>query len=418
MTEKQNTSYTISEDDIPDILRVCGEEKDPNFQDVSPRNIPTYLRERYWIKQWSPLNRWKSRKFVNCAGRTELRRADLGRKLDNPGDAFFDLFLFTSRYNVRLRTWLEVTEVFISDEQAKKVNCFIRKDNSLRGKGEIDPVEFLRSLDLGPPDSRLQCDMADRVISAIEKKAKKGREEGSYKSLVRDYGRGQLIVGLPLWFAIFPSVPMDPSTVRTDFITRLNLAFEEIQHSVLRTNWCPFDSVIVLWNPTLESIDKWTKVADPNFYSDPANLSWKTPISPLKFYSSFRDLNLPKPYRITHNARWDRYSSLDAMLTDQRRWLRFPNNPRPLGPKACLEVNDSDTDDSVLRMYFNKCIIQLWLFVCINGWRGLCRWVASRFSVHRLYTRLRKSRQARKLYRSSTSNRSKRDENDHSDKLK
>ena len=37
MTEKQNTSYTISEDDIPDILRVCGEEKDPNFQDVSPR---------------------------------------------------------------------------------------------------------------------------------------------------------------------------------------------------------------------------------------------------------------------------------------------------------------------------------------------------------------------------------------------
>ena len=412
MTEKQNTSYTISEDDIPDILRVCGEEKDPNFQDVSPRNIPTYLRERYWIKQWSPLNRWKSRKFVNCAGQTELRRADLGRKLDDPGDAFFDLFLSTSRSDVRLHTWLEVTEVFISDEQAKKVNCFIRKYNSLRGKGEIDPVEFLRSLDLGPPDSRLQREMADRVISTIQEKAQKGREGGSYKSLVHDYGRGQLILGLPLWFATFPLDPTNPSIVLTDFAPRLLLGFEKIKHSVLRTNWCPFDSVVILWNPMLESIDKWIKVADPDFYSDPANLSWKTPISHYKLYSSLRKPNLPTPNLITHNARWDRYSSLDAMLADQRRWLRFPNNPRPLGPKACLEVNDSERDDSVLRMYFYKCLLQLWLFIHINGWRGLQRWIASRFSVRRLYSRLLLSHQARKLYRSSSSNRSKSDEND------
>ena len=118
----------------------------------------------------------------------------------------------------------------------------------------------------------------------------------------------------------------------------------------------------------LESIDKWTKVADPDFYSDPANLSWQSPISHYKLYSSLRKPNLPTPDLITHNARWDRYSSLDAMLADQRRWLRFPNNPRPLGPKACLKVNDSERDDSVLRMYFYKCLLQLWLFIRINGW--------------------------------------------------
>ena len=48
----------------------------------------------------------------------------------------------------------------------------------------------------------MQREMADKVIAAIEKKAKKGREEGSYKSLVRDYGRGVLIVGLPMWLRL------------------------------------------------------------------------------------------------------------------------------------------------------------------------------------------------------------------------
>lgn len=316
MTDKTNTSLTISEDDILAILRVCGEEKDPNFRDVPRRDIPNYLRERYWIKQWSSLKRWKSRKFVNCAGQTELRRADLGRKLDDPGDAFFDLFLSTSQSIVRLRTWLEVTEVFLGGEQAKKVNKFIREYNSLRGKGEIDANEFLKSINFGPPDSRLQHEMADRVIAAIEKKAKKGREGGSYQSLVHDYGRGQLIVGLPLWFATLPSDPTTPFIVLTDFVPRLLLGLDKIKSSFLSKNWCPFDSVVILWNPTLESIDEWTKVAAPNFYSDPANISWQTPISFLEFSSLVKEC---PPSSITCSVRYDRYSSLDVMLSDQRR---------------------------------------------------------------------------------------------------
>ena len=412
MTDKTNTSYTISDDNAPAILQVRGEQKDPNWQDVRHRDISKYLRERYWIKQWSASNRWKSREFANCSGQIELRRADLGRKLNDPGDTFFDLFLSTSRSAVRLHTWLEVTEVFISDEQAKKVNCFIRKYNSLRGKGEIDPVEFLRSLDLGPPDSRLQREMADRVISTIQEKAQKGREGGSYKSLVHDYGRGQLIVGLPLWFATFPSDPTNPSIVLTDFAPRLLLGFEKIKHSVLRTNWCPFDSIVVLWNPTLESIDAWVRVADPDFYLDPANISWKTPISYLKLHSYLKKHNLPAPDSMTCRGRWDRYSSLDAMLADQRRWLRLPNNPRPLGPKARLKIDRHENNKNALNTFFFRYLFQLWLFVRINGWHGLCRWIASQFSVRRLYSRLLLSHQARKLYRSSSSDRSKSDEND------
>lgn len=336
-------SITNSGDNFPAILRVTGDEKDPNFQDVLPRDIPNYLRERYWIKQWSPLNRWKSRKFANCAGQTELRRADLGRKLDDPGNAFFDLFIPTSQSIVHLRTWLEVREVFLEDKQAEKVKKFIRDYNGLRGKGEIDAAEFLKSLDFGPPDSCLQCKMADKVISAIKEKTQKGHEEGSYQSLVHDYGLGQLIVGLPLWFATFPSDPTNPSTVLKDFVTRLGIGIENIKSSVLLANWCPFDSVLILWNSTLESIDEWIKVADSDFYSDPANLRWQTAASFVGIHSFLKEPDLPIPDNITYRFRWDKYSSLDKMLTDQRQLRRFSNRRRPLGPKACLEVNNSKT---------------------------------------------------------------------------
>ena len=334
----------LPNEDIPDILRVCGEERDPNLQDVPPRNIPKYLREQYWIKQWSPTNRWPHQ-GISVDGWTELRLADLDRKLDDPGDAFFDLYLCNLRSTVHVRTWVEVTEVFLP-EHGLKVNRFVREYNGLRGKGKIDPTEFLQSLNLGPPDAHLQREMADRVICAIKDKAQKGREGGSYQSLVRDYGRGMLIVGLPLFFATYPSDPTDPSTVFTDFVTRLGFGIETIDRSVLRTNWCPFDSVVVLWNLTLESIDSWAKVADPNFYSDPANLSWQNPISWKKVESFCRKLDLPTPSSIEYHVRWSRYSSLDAMLADQRRRFPFLNQPRPLGPKACLEimVDDRITD--------------------------------------------------------------------------
>ena len=394
----QDKNKPLLEEDIPAILHVCGEERDLNLQDVPPRDIPKYLRERYWIKQWSAFDRWPRHGF-GAGVQIKLRLADLNRKLDDPGDAFFDLFLSNLRSTVRVRTWVEVTEVFLP-EHAQKVNRFIREYNGLRGKGKIDATEFLKSLNLGPPDARLQREMADQVICAIKHKAQKGRKGGSYRSLVRDYGRGVLIVGLPMWFATFPSDPTDPAMVLTDFVTRLNFGFKTIKRSALRKNWCPFDSVVVLWNPRLESIDSWAKVADPNFYSDPANLSWQTPISWWEAQSLFRKLDLLTPDSTKVHVGWNRYSSLDAMLADQRQWLRFFNKPRPLGPKACLEVSREDVGSS-LRMACYTWLLQLWLFVRINGWRGLRRWIFARFSVPRLYSRWRLSCRKRKLYRSS-----------------
>ena len=413
--EKPDTSFTISDDNIPAILHLREEEKDPNWQDVLYRDRAKHLRERFWIKQSGPTARWNNRKAFNFSGSTELRISELERKLDDPGDAFYELFLSTYRYIIHLRTWFEVTEVFLP-EHAQKVKLFIQEYNGLRGKGYIDADEFLKSLNLGRPDVCTQLEMVDKVIAAIKKKAEKGREEGSYKSLVNDYGRGQLIVGLPLWFATYPSDMMDPSSVLTDFYMRLKLALKEIKHSILLKNWCPFDSVVILWNPTLEAIDEWVNVADIDFYSDPANRSLKSPFSLIKGYSYWKKHNLPKPSVIKNYVRCDRYRSLKAMLADQRRRLRFSNNPRPLGPETCLDVRKSKTVIDSLRMEVYMWVLQLLLYIRVNGWRGLCRRIASQFSVKQLYSVLRLIYQMRKLYRSSLSNRSKSNDSDNAGK--
>ena len=380
-----------------DILHVVGDDSDPNWSDVRIRDRPKYLREQYWIKQWSG-NRWLCPDFVNFKGSSQLRIADLGRSLNDPGDAFSDTLWSNSKGFVSLRTWVEATEVHLPGQNAYDVNHFIRQYNRLRGKGEIDASEFLRSIDLSPPDVRLQCDMADHVISAVEKKARKGCEGGSYSSLVRDYGRGALIVGLPLWFATFPSTLTDPSSALTDFCTRLQFNFEGIQRSVLRANWCPFDSVVVLWSPTLESINSWAKVADPSFYSDPTNVTFRKPISVLLAYSFLKAHDLSN-LGFNINARWDRYPSINAMLADQRRRFRFSNAPRPLGPKSRLKIFETKN-----RTTHNNRIwlFQVCLFVRLHGWRGLRRWIVGRISLVRIYSRWSLRYRARELFTART----------------
>ncbi len=388
------------------ILGVDGDSKNgPNWQDVPDHNKSNFLRERYWIDQWS-MERWPPG-IVGAKWGTELRHADLGRRLDDPGDAFFDLFISSNLHSlVQVRTWVEVTEAFLSQDQAKKVNLFIREYNELRSKGKIDARDFLQSLDLGLPDDQLQRVMADQVIDAVKKKAEKGRENGSYSDLVHDYGRGALIVGVPLWFSVLPPTPTDPSAILNDFVCRLTLGFEAIQRSVLRANWCPFDSVVVLWKPTLESADSWAKRADNGFYSDPANVTWQKPISASKMpalarivYEGAKEDELPVS-SMKFYARWDRYASIDAVLADHHRRFRLRNRTRPFGPKSRLKVTPLG-GRTIRQKLLCRTIVRLfqaWLFIRLHGWKGLRRWISAKFSPSRIYDHWRIRNQLRKLY--------------------
>ena len=413
-----DTPSTISDNNVDPILSVNSEEKDPNWQDDQSHGLSNYLRERHWIKQVGPTNRWKNRKLFNCSGSTELRLSDLGRELDDPGDAFYELFLSTHRYTIHLRTWFEVTEVFLPEllpELAKMVNRFIQYSNGLQGDEYFDAERFIKSINLLNPDACLQRKMVDKVITAIKKKVQKGLQGGSYKSLANDYGRGQLIVGLPLWYATLPADPMDPTSIYSNFYLRMNLALNDIKHNILLKNWCPFDSVVIVWHPTLQAIEEWLHNAKTEFYTDPANISLKRPFSIIDTHNFLKELNLTKTAKRRLYLRWDRYSSLNAMLKDQRRWFRFTNNPRPLGPKACLVIRKSKKVSNSLLLEFYIWLIQILIYVRVKGWRALQHRITAFFSLRRLYTFLRLIFKMKRLYRSETSNRSNDNDNDQAD---
>ena len=378
-----------------EILRSVGNEANPNWLDVRPRDVAKYLRERHWIKQWSG-NRWPRGGYIGIHSEKELRAAELGRALDDPGDAFFELKLTSQRLDalITVRTWVEVREVFLPG-QAAKVNRFVREYNGIRGKGTIDGSEFLRSLDLGVPGARIQREMANEVVRAVMEKASKGAVGGSYRPLVNDYGRGVLVVGLPLWFAAWPETLTEPTTLIDEFIPRVLLGFQAIERNVLRQPWCPFDSVVVIWNPTLESIDSWAKAADSAFYSDPANVLWRSPVSLLKV-SSLAELGESMNFTV----RWDRYPSVDAAVANQVRRIQFGRGPRPFGVKAKLRIVPMKTGKGRKgwRFRIRVWLLQLLIFVWLNGLGGVRRWLVSRMSPAEFLGRWKMRRELKRLY--------------------
>ena len=236
--------------------------------------------------------------------------------------------------------------------------------------------------------------MADEVVDAVKEKACKGDEGGSYRPLVDDYGRGVLLVGLPLWFAAWPETLTEPERLVEEFVPRVLLGFQEIERSVLRQSWCPFDSVVVIWNPTLESVNSWAVVADGDFYANPANVAWRSPVSFLKA-SSLAELGKGMRYTV----RWDRYASVDAAVANQMRRIRFGREARPFGPKAQLKVVPTTSGDwNGWRFRVRLWLLQLLVFVGLNGWTGLRKWVVSRLSPGGYLTRRKMRRRLKRLY--------------------
>ncbi|MDE0119337.1 MAG: hypothetical protein OXM55_04930 [Bdellovibrionales bacterium] len=377
----------FSKKDIPPILCFSDQKNDDNFQNVQPRDKIKYLREQYWIKQWSPKERWKKSSLVSFAGWSQLNFKGLDHKPDDPGDAFFDLFLPTDTFllscEISVRIWVEVTEAFLSREHAMRINQFMRDLNGLHQKQEAD--EYIKSfITSSIPDSRLQYEMADRVIALIKKKAQKGKDGGSYQKIVSDYGTGVLIVGIPLWFATFPENPEDPKNALNNFMTRLSIGLESIKSSVLNKSWCPFDSIYVVWNPNVQSACSWAKIADIDSYSNPSKVSLIPILLPKKAHSFLknRDLRdfLSKTKSLGHFLRVDKYSSLNKALKKQNQFFWLFKYPKPFGPKSCLIVTEKERrsiKEWFSLFFLTKCI-KLYVVIKIYGFLNFCKIVRTR----------------------------------------
>ena len=98
--------------------------------------------------------------------------------------------------------------------------------------------------------------------------------------------------------------------------------------------------------------------------------------------------------------RWDRFGSVDEALASQMRCIRVGRGPRPFGEKAHLKVlpMKMGPGSSALRVWSRVGLLQLSVFIWLNGLAGLRRWVMVRKSPVGFVKRWRLRRKLKRLY--------------------
>lgn len=366
---------------------------------VPDRDVPSELRERYWIGEAE--NAGGGARWLTVAVSTPLRiqRHELGRNRNQPGDGFRYIYR-AGTDGIGSRTeWFEVTEVFEGVE-AKDIEAFMRVNNGGTADSNFDPSGFLRGLDMGRPRRAAQRRAADGVIDAIEKKMNKA----SYKGMWPKHGYGTLIVGLPLWFATMPADPLRVENVIDDFMTRVSAGLKPYARQ-LRRKSCPFWRIVVVWMVSLESLREVHGRARFDVYDDPANRQiGNLPIKLKSFLScQLRFVRMIEEAR----RRGGKAGGSRLCLAESAPKKQGDEADLRLPPavKALKRALDRDTKTGVLANPLERVRwramqrgMELFCFVRIHGLSGLRRWAATKLSPHRRISRSVVSRRAHRLY--------------------
>ena len=194
---------------------------------IAQRDVPGELRERYWIRKAEDAGMQQRTWTFGIGVLRRIERHEIGRNRNNPGDGFRYVFRTGTDGTDSRAEWFEVTEVFEGAE-AKDIEAFMLVNNGGTARSDFDSNGFVRGLDMGTPRRAAQRSAADQVIAAVEKKVNKA----SYEGMWRSHGYGTLVVGLPLWFATFPTDPTRVENVIDDFITRVRIGLKAVRPAI------------------------------------------------------------------------------------------------------------------------------------------------------------------------------------------
>ena len=229
---------------------------------IPERDRAACLREAYWAQyaEKEPSKAGRAGPFIHARMGWHVDRPAMGRSADDPGDSFVHFVNFPDLDGSQFE-WIEVTEVFTT-VPAREVNDAMRALHGFRGKRQADLDAFRNNLPMGRPSRAAQRRAADRVIQQVKRKLAKP----SYLDLAQRYGRGVLVVGMPLWFATRPDDPGRPHNAIDDFMTRTGLGLQEIERGQLANRRCPFRKVIVVWEPSSQAVREWEERGGPAAY--------------------------------------------------------------------------------------------------------------------------------------------------------
>ena len=218
---------------------------------VKERDRAKYLREEYW-ERFAP---WPGLSSGRPAALYRTPRSEFGLAPDSPGDRFY--FYADAEGPSTGMLWTEVTEVYESDVVAAKVNAFIRSRLRLPMSPKsrtIDIDGFESAIDTLLPSADRENNMLRKVAKGIQDKLNK------YSGMVEEYGKGRLVVGLPLWFAMRPTdlaPAQEPCLDSEGFFCGMRRWLDHVCGPMLSDPTCPFALVQVVWEPSWQALSQW-----------------------------------------------------------------------------------------------------------------------------------------------------------------
>ena len=224
--------------------------EEPEWGAIPERDRAARLREVYWARR-AESEVGGGRQLVSAGFSWRADRPGIGRAGDDPGDAFIYLANFADQRESQF-AWIEVTEVFTA-MPPREVNDAMRAWHGISGKRQVDFQAFRNSLPMGRPSKAAQRSAADQVVQQIRRKL----DKASYQDPLERYGRGYLVVGMPLWFATPPDHLGLPKGAADDFWTRMDFGLKAIEQSELARPDCPFRKVMVVWEPSSLALRTW-----------------------------------------------------------------------------------------------------------------------------------------------------------------
>lgn len=376
------------------ILHAGEATQERDWPAVPKRKKVKRLREVYWIRRAESL--LGPQPYIGLRQHWHPSRRSLGSGADLPGDGFSYVLSMPGPEDEF--TWLEVTEVFTA-VPPEQIEAAMKARNRVPNENAVDFEGFLEKVDRGRPSRSQQRKAADSAVKAVERKLRKT----SYDELVRSYGYGTLIVGLPLWFAVLPDDPWRLENALDDFCTRVALGLQELKREMLLRQDCAFSRIVVIWDTTSEAWRKWGRSSSWS-YRDAANASLESPLPAGRFLPFFSDLledairrgDTPRseapsmPLHVVVNA--DKSRSGEDSYPDLVEWPRELPRRETLGQDRLLEK---------VRLLVFSALCKVCCFVKLHGPKGLVRWGLRRISLSHAWRKRVLRHRARILYRES-----------------
>ena len=365
---------------------------------VPDREKTGRLREVYWAQRTAKQLRTGAKPFVSLTLNWTADRRDIGRRRDEAGDEFVYLIETTSGRTQHRFEWLEVTEVFTT-VPASRIQGAMRAWNGIADRKPVDFEKFRAGLRRGRPSRMEQRKAADAVIEAVNCKLARA----SYQDLLKRYGYGTLVVGMPLWFAVLPEDPFRPENAVDDFMTRTSVGLKEVGRRTLRRRRCPFRNVLVMWEPTPEALREWNEGRSAE-YEDAANASISGTM-PASFWLGVLPELLEQAVEKTGIPESEVPSSALHVSEKTRKKARgkgpYPEFVEALGEVMRGRVEKPTGRGAMLKLRLILSLWKLFSFKKVHGTDGLKRRIARKFSVTHAWRMRALRRKQRALYRES-----------------